>query len=48
MTLLPKTLEAAMVKDFHPISLIHVIGKLVSKVLAMRLAPKQHNLVWAN
>jgi hypothetical protein len=48
MTLLPKTLEAATVKDFRPISLIHVVGKLVSKVLATRLAPKLHNLVWAN
>jgi hypothetical protein len=48
MTLLPKTSEAATVKDFCLISFIHVFGKLVSKVLAVRLTPKLHNLVWAN
>jgi hypothetical protein len=39
MTLLPKTSEATTVKDFWPISLIHMFGKLISKVLAVRLAP---------
>jgi hypothetical protein len=31
----------ALIKDYHPISLIHSIGKLILKVLANRLAPGQ-------
>jgi hypothetical protein len=38
MTLIPKTAEANSIKDYLPISLIHSIGKLFSKVLASRLA----------
>jgi hypothetical protein len=45
MTLLPKTYEVSMVKDYLPISLIHVFGKLIPKVLAERLAPKLPKLV---
>jgi hypothetical protein len=48
LVLLPKSADAASVKDFRPISLIHVIGKLVSKVLANRLAPRLGKLVRAN
>jgi hypothetical protein len=40
MTLTLKTPEANTIKDFLPISLVHVIGKLFSKVVANRLAPK--------
>jgi hypothetical protein len=32
-------------KDFRPISLIHIIGKLFSKVLTNILAPKLDTLV---
>jgi hypothetical protein len=46
--LLPKSADAASVKNFQPISLIHIIGKLVSKVLANRLAPRLGKLVRAN
>jgi hypothetical protein len=48
LVLLPKLAEATSVKDFRPISLIHVIGKLVSKVLANRLAPRLPKLVQVN
>jgi hypothetical protein len=39
MTMIPKSAEVVAVKDFCPISLIHIVRKLFSKVLAARLAP---------
>jgi hypothetical protein len=48
MVLLPKTVEAAAMKDYRPISLIHVISKLISKVLSNRLAPWLGELVQTN
>jgi hypothetical protein len=39
ITLLPKADLAPTIKDYRPISLIHSLGKLTSKVLATRLAP---------
>ncbi|WVZ90185.1 LOW QUALITY PROTEIN: hypothetical protein U9M48_036512, partial [Paspalum notatum var. saurae] len=39
ITLLPKKVDAIQVKEFRPISLIHSVAKLVTKVLANRLAP---------
>jgi hypothetical protein len=33
------------VKDYHPISIIHIVDKLLSKVLANWLAPKLSGLV---
>jgi hypothetical protein len=48
MILLRKRRDAKMVHDFRPISLIHSFGKLVTKVLAMRLAPFMDNLVMPN
>jgi hypothetical protein len=45
MTLLPKTTNAKSVKDYCPISLIHTVGKLLSKVVANQLAPKLNELV---
>jgi hypothetical protein len=45
IVLLPKSVDAASIRDYHPISLIHIVGKLFSKVLADRLAPKLGKLV---
>jgi hypothetical protein len=45
LTLLPKTETAERPGDYIPISLIHSFAKLVSKVLAMRLAAHINGLV---
>nr|CAD1824953.1 unnamed protein product [Ananas comosus var. bracteatus] len=37
LCLIPKKSEALLAKDFRPISLVHGMGKLISKVLASRL-----------
>nr|GEW04842.1 RNA-directed DNA polymerase, eukaryota [Tanacetum cinerariifolium] len=38
IALIPKTQEAKMVKDFHPISLIGSMYKIIAKILANRLS----------
>lgn len=38
ITLLPKKEEATNIKDFRPISLVHSFAKLITKLLANRLA----------
>jgi hypothetical protein len=43
--LLPKKLDATRVTDFRPISLIHSAAKLLTKLLANRLAPLLDSLV---
>jgi len=48
ITLLPKKDDAASVKDFRPISLIHSFANLVTKVLANRLAGRLNELVSVN
>jgi hypothetical protein len=48
MVLLHKTQTPAGLKDYRPISLIHSMGKLFSKTLSMRLAPRMHDLVKHN
>lgn len=45
MVLLHKTESPSGLKDYRPISLIHSNGKLFSKGLAMRLAPRMSELV---
>lgn len=48
MILLPKTHNPTKLKDFRPISLMHSFGKLLSKGLALRLAPRLADIVCAN
>jgi hypothetical protein len=43
--LLPKREEAESVKDYRPISLVHSFAKLVTKLLANRLAGRLNDLV---
>ncbi|WVZ67810.1 LOW QUALITY PROTEIN: hypothetical protein U9M48_016840 [Paspalum notatum var. saurae] len=45
IVLVPKKEGADSVGDYRPISLIHSFAKIISKVLAMRLAPHMDNLV---
>jgi hypothetical protein len=45
LSLLPKSPEVKTLKDFRPISLIHLLGKLFSKVIANRLAPRLSSLI---
>jgi hypothetical protein len=48
LTLLPKSAEAASLKDYRLISLIHLVGKLFSKVLANCLTPRLGSMVHPN
>ena len=48
VTLLPKKEDATSVKDFRPISLVHSFAKLVTKILANRLASYLNQLVSPN
>jgi hypothetical protein len=48
VTLLPKTVDAVEVKDFRPISLVHIFSKIIMKVLANRLVMKLSGLVSCN
>ena len=45
VVLLPKKDGADSVLDFRPISLIHIITKIITKAMARRLSPKMNNLV---
>jgi exonuclease III len=45
IVLLPKSVDAQSVGDFRPISLIHSISKIFSKLLANRVAPVLGNIV---
>ena len=45
ITLLPKRDDARNVKDFRPISLVHSFAKLITKILANRLASHLNQMV---
>jgi hypothetical protein len=48
LTLIPKVPGADLVSQFHPISLINVIFKIVSKAFAYRLDPIAHKTISLN
>jgi len=43
--LIPKKEGAEDIRDYRPISLIHAIAKIISKLLALRLAPLINELI---
>ena len=45
IVLIPKKEEVESISDFRPISLIHTFTKIISKILALRLAPKMQALI---
>jgi hypothetical protein len=45
--LLPKKEGAEAITDYRPISLIHAVTKIITKVLALRLQPFMHRLISA-
>jgi hypothetical protein len=48
LTLIPKKDEALTPPDFRPISLVHNFAKLITKVLANRLAKKLNSMISTN
>jgi hypothetical protein len=48
MVLIHKTQAPTGLRDYRPISLIHSIGKLFAKALALRLAPRMPEIIRAN
>lgn len=45
IVLLPKSLDTSTLADYRPISLINSIAKIITKILANRLAPHMNDLV---
>lgn len=46
--LLPKKVGARCPIDFRPITMVHSFTKLISKILALRLAPRLNEMVAKN
>jgi hypothetical protein len=45
IVLLPKTMDAASLSEYRPISLINSVSKIITKILANRLAPHMNSLI---
>jgi hypothetical protein len=45
IALLPKKEGAEAISDFHPISLIHGVAKIIAKMMSIRLAPHMDTLI---
>ena len=45
IVLLPKTADACEPAHYRPITMIHSVAKLISKILALRLAPRMQSLI---
>jgi mannosylglycoprotein endo-beta-mannosidase len=45
ISLLPKGMGVCKVKDYRPVSLMHSVAKIVSKMMANRLAPCLHTMI---
>ena len=45
IALLPKKEGADSISDFRPISLIHIVPKILAKAMALRLRPKMNDIV---
>jgi hypothetical protein len=48
ITLLPKKVGVVDLSDFCPISLVHSLAHLLTKIMARRLAPQMNELVDGN
>jgi hypothetical protein len=48
VVLVPKKQNPLKVNDYRPISLIHSFSKIISKLMANRLAPELNHLVSLN
>jgi len=48
ITLLPKKIDAASIRDFRPISLVHSFAKLLTKLMTNRLAGRLDKMITRN
>lgn len=48
IALLPKAADACEPGHYRPITMVHSLGKLISKILALRMAPKMKDLISPN
>ena len=48
IVLLPKSADAIEPANYRPITMIHSLAKLISKILAIRLAPRMNDIIAPN